>query len=156
MDPFTLALERKGDMVGKRQDGIVVELVGKLQVGCLDDIGRDGEHLRLELFKQGQIMLVDVVERALDGGKGKIARLLVDGEGDALAKGDNGATFGIRAHHSVVVYSLGDFHGTPLFTQPVPTTPRRGYYELLDHASRGVALKRANACAIKLPRRLTP
>ncbi len=134
-------------MIGEREHGVVAQLVGKLEIGRLDDVGGDGQHGGRELLEKGQVVLVHVVEGALDGGERKLARFFVDSEGDALAKGDDAAAFGIHAHDGVVIDSLCYFHGIPHHNwQTRRRVPARNGL-LLDHASRG---SRTQACYARL------
>lgn len=80
-------------MVCKGEHGVVTEFVGELQVGGLNDFGRDREHAGRQLFEKRQVMFVHVVEGALDSGERQVARLLVDSEGDSLAKCNDASTF---------------------------------------------------------------
>lgn len=86
------ALQSKSDVVCEGEHGVVAEFVGKLQVGGLNDLGRDREHTGRQLLEKRQVMFIHVVEGALDRGERQIARPLVDSEGDALAKRNDAPT----------------------------------------------------------------
>lgn len=98
-------------MVGQGKSEIGAQLVGQLIANVVR--AGDGElhHILRQIVDRAEVPLVNVVERALDLGKHKLARQLA--KADAFAHGEELVAGVVPAHGHVVVDAADCLHAVP-------------------------------------------